>query len=954
MNDAKPEAVDFDESLYGRFESAWRRQAPQPIEDCLPPEDDPQYLPTLEELIKVDLDYHWRRTPAVADGAGDTPGESAAGSRPKVEEYIDRFPVIRQPEILLSLLHEEFLVRATWHKTPSTDEYRRRFPDLDIPAWTADDLEGETGIVATRRTSTAPGDALAGGAVPDGPLPIDFGKYVLLEEIGRGGMGLVYRAKQKRADRVVALKLVRRELLLPWAKESHTSALERFEHEVQATARLDHPNIVSVFDVGDMDREPFFSMQYVEGESLGEMLRDGPLDNRQAATYMDQVAQAVAYAHGEGILHRDLKPQNILVDKKTDKPLVADFGLAKLQENADELTKSGDFMGSPPYMSPEQATDPSRIGEQADVYSLGATLYHLLTGRTPFQATSITEMIEKIRHETPVPPRRRNVLIDRDLETICLKCLEKSVSHRYATAEILADELRRYLDNKPILARPVGPMGRIWRWSQRNPVTATSLALAVAGLLTALIAATVGYVRTSASLEAVTRAEMETSASLKAATKAKGESDESFRLARTAVDRLFTRVAEDDLLNQPGMDPLRRKLLEEAAGFYQQFLEQRKGDPAVRDELAEAHYRVGCIREHLGDDRAYEALDEARKLQLKLQQERPDDPHRLAALGDTLNRIGRVLTERGDYDDARSVYDESRGIRRRLARLAPDNVDSQRALANTVMNDGVKEMAIGAGKVDLLYVGENDDLAEEIKFRFDEARALLLQAREIRDKLMISVPEALSVRRDQAKGLFNLGNLEIRAGELAELAGGRSSPDPHFRSAEEYLESAIQEFEGLLDADRGNREDQYQLAICRCRLAVLKSNNNDMEAANNRFDEAQSQLKGLMDKNPTVDKYRGELGGVHVFKSDMFGRRGQLLEAVKELRVARELIEPLETTRRYRGSLTGALWELRSYLEDLRTSDPSNDGWKNELTEVEKRLNELGVIVENAPREDAP
>lgn len=925
MNDARADSAGFDESLYERFESAWRRHAPQPIEACLPAEDDPRYLPTLEELIRVDLDYHWRLVSNECD-AKTLAAASIAGYRPKVEDYAARFPVIRQPELLLSLLYEEFLVRAAWDRTPAIVEYRERFPDLDIPAWTANELSGETGIGEIDGESRAARGNGITNRLLDGELPVDLGKYVLLEEIGRGGMGVVYRAHQKQADRFVALKVIRRDLVRSRANESHSSALERFRHEVQATARLEHENIISVYDVGDFDRDPYFSMQYVDGMSLGEILEEGPLENRRAANYLMQVARAVALAHREGIYHRDLKPQNILVERATDRPLVADFGLAKLQESGDDLTHSGDIMGSPPYMSPEQATDASRISGQSDVYSLGATLYHLLTGHAPFEATSLTEMIQKIINEDPIPPRRYAASIDRDLQTICLKCLEKSLSRRYASADILASELNLYLDNKPILARPVGLVGRVWRWCLRNPIAAVNLSLAIVGLLIALVATTVGYLRTSASLLV--------------ATEAKKESDKSFHLARSAVDRLLTHVGDDDLLNRPGMQPLRRKLLEEAAGFYEQFLEQRKDDPTVRDELAEAHYRVGCIREDLGDHpAALESLMQARKMQRQLHEESLSDLVRLAALGDTTNRIGRVRTEQRDLGGALAAYRESRDCRRKLTDMAPSIAAYRLALANTHMNEGLTEMEMGVAQWNVLLNEWSTDIAQDCKLLYDAARKSMEQAQAIRGELVQADPAAFAARHDRAKGFFNLANLELRAGELAECRNNASLADHCFEKVNACLETAIGEFDSLVREDDESLENRFQLALCYSSLAVFRAGMGNGEQSLELYSKAEHRLQALVDTNPDVNKYRGELAGVHINRS----RLGRPHDAVRELVAAQDLLRPLVEAPRYRVSLITTLRELYGHLRTLVESEPDNVDWQEQLVATKERLTALGM-----------
>ncbi|MEX0824738.1 MAG: serine/threonine-protein kinase [Pirellulaceae bacterium] len=278
-------------------------------------------------------------------------------------------------------------------------------------------------------------------------LPAVVGDYELLEEVGRGGMGVVFRARQISLNREVAVKMILRGRL---ASELD---LQRFLAEAGATARLEHLNIVPVYDVGDVDGRPFFSMQYVRGETLASRLVDGPLPQRDAAQIVASVARAIDFAHRQGVLHRDLKPSNILL-ARDGTPMVTDFGLAKQTSDAENLTHSGMLVGTPAYMSPEQAGGQrGQVGPASDVYSLGCVLYHALTGRPPFVADSTMQLMFKVMEHDPSPPRALRPTLDRDLEVICVRCLQKPADLRYATAGQLADDLEAFLRDERILAR---------------------------------------------------------------------------------------------------------------------------------------------------------------------------------------------------------------------------------------------------------------------------------------------------------------------------------------------------------------------------------------------------------------------------------------------------------------------------------------------------------------------
>lgn len=324
------------------------------------------------------------------------------------------------------------------------------------------------------------GDPANGGRehpyAPDRPR--EFGDYEILGEIARGGMGVVYRARQKGLNRTVALKMI---LAGQLASESN---IRRFYAEAEAAAGLDHSGIVPIYEVGQRGSQHFFSMAYVDGQSLHDRLKKGPLPPREAAALLSHVADAVQFAHARGIVHRDLKPQNILLDA-SGHPKVTDFGLAKRMEGGEGLTQSGDILGTPSYMAPEQAE--GKIQEQGplvDVYALGAVLYAALTGRPPFQAPSLMEILRLVVHQEPVAPRLLNAAIPQDLDTICLKSLHKDPRRRYGSAGELREDLVRFLEGRPISARPVGGLERLARWCRRNPVVASLVGL-LATVLTA-------------------------------------------------------------------------------------------------------------------------------------------------------------------------------------------------------------------------------------------------------------------------------------------------------------------------------------------------------------------------------------------------------------------------------------------------------------------------------------
>jgi len=332
------------------------------------------------------------------------------------------------------------------------------------------------------------------------PRRANFGDYEILDKIAQGGMGVVFKARQITLNRLVALKTIRSGSL------ADEEQIQRFYSEAEAAGKLDHPHIVPVFEVGKTQGQHFFSMAFVDGPSLHAEVKTAPLEVAEAASIMQTVALAVQFAHDNDIIHRDIKPQNILLDQRRQ-PRVTDFGLAKHLLDDSHLTEAGLILGTPNFMAPEQAAGQSHLATaSADIYSLGATFYFMMTGRPPFQAASTAETIRQVLETEPAPPRRLNPAIPRDLETICLKCLRKSPSQRYETAAALAEDLERWAKNEPILARRASLAQKAWLWSKRRPAVVSSVAVL---LITALIALGVVESKNAANRAAIATAELD-------------------------------------------------------------------------------------------------------------------------------------------------------------------------------------------------------------------------------------------------------------------------------------------------------------------------------------------------------------------------------------------------------------------------------------------------------------
>jgi eukaryotic-like serine/threonine-protein kinase len=306
-------------------------------------------------------------------------------------------------------------------------------------------------------------------AVTAPPIPgSDFGQYELIRELGRGGMGVVYLARQKDLDRLVALKMILSSFL------ASDEVIHRFHTEAKAAARLRHPHIVQVFETGQCHGQHYFAMDFIEGRGLETLLQSGPLAAEKAVRLLVPIARAVGHLHDNGVIHRDLKPSNILADQ-AGHPYLTDFGLAKMLEEQGGKTTTGMVIGTPSYMAPEQAAGGKRAGPLSDVYSLGAILYEMLTGRPPFHESTPLDTIVQVVEGEPTLPRQLNPAIPRDLEVICLKCLEKNPANRYVSAAALADDLERFLRGEAVEAKPHGWVQKLMRWGRRQPALASRL-----------------------------------------------------------------------------------------------------------------------------------------------------------------------------------------------------------------------------------------------------------------------------------------------------------------------------------------------------------------------------------------------------------------------------------------------------------------------------------------------
>ena len=477
---------------------------------------------------------------------------------------------------------------------------------------------------------------------PAPPPPLMPG-YQVIRELGRGGMGVVYLASQEGLNRSVALKMV--------LSGIHASAVEksRFLAEAEAVAAIRHPGVVQVYDFGTQDGRPFFALEYLSGGSLAQRLNGTPLPAEQTAVILSKLAHAVQAAHDSNVIHRDLKPANVLFDE-VGEPKITDFGLARRGDSDSGLTQTGAVLGTPSYMSPEQAEGRKSVGPASDIYSLGAILYECLTGRPPFRAATIIETIQQVKNQEPLAPAKVNPAVPRDLETICLKCLSKAPAKRYPSAAELSADLERYQRREPIRARPVSYLERGRHWLRRNPMVGV-----IAGLVLGGIGLVIGL---QASANARLQAERDNARKAEqTATEQRALSQARLRKAVEAVDKMLVRVASERWSLRPELQLDRQQVLEEAMDFYGSLASADSTDPIVRREIASASLKLGGIYLLANKlEPAKASVKQAIEHYEGLIADEPKNAGYYGHLSESLSMRGNTQAMEGRYEDAIADY----------------------------------------------------------------------------------------------------------------------------------------------------------------------------------------------------------------------------------------------------------------------------------------------------------
>lgn len=673
----------------------------------------------------------------------------------------------------------------------------------------------------------------------DEKIPERIGHYVLKKELGHGGTGVVYQAWDEKLGRHVALKIILDRRL--WSSQ-HT---DRFLAEAATLAGLAHPQIVHIYEVGELQGRPYLVLEFLPGGDLASRLQGKPQHTQDSARMVMLLARASHHAHSQGVIHRDLKPANILVEEpaaeeqSSNRPLenlhvkIADFGLAKRIE-APGVTETGTILGTPGYLAPEVLTSPEdklQVSPSVDVYSLGAILYEMLTGRPPFRGETAADTLVLVQTDSPITPRKLRPGLSRDLETICLHCLEKNPRHRYLTAKQLADDLEKFLKCEPLSIRPASILQRTIAWSKRRPALSALTGLLIL-TLTLLVGGSILY-------------ERRLHAELRKTEAARDRADSSYRSARESLERMLAKLDDPRRANVPQLQSLKREQQQELVQFLQSVTNNSSDDPVVMRDIAKALYTSGRFRSLLGEqEQARKDLQRSAEILSELIHKEPDDKSlflQLAGNDQAMASTYRLGAEALQWNE------KALGIQNQLLTRYPNDHDVQRQLAMSLHNIGSNYLVLN---------------------KLDGAEKYLHQS----IKLLEQLPETET----------KLARLEFAETEI-NLALVYQNQKKN-KLAEEYHLHALNRLESILKGDPHHIRVLLSLSGLRVNRANALMGEGKTQQALVMLDANLVELRSLLQREPDFNEARNRL-----FETQ--GTRGNVLGILKRHREAAEAFE---------------------------------------------------------------
>jgi tetratricopeptide (TPR) repeat protein len=758
---------------------------------------------------------------------------------------------------------------------------------------------------------------------PPGTDRVRLPGYEILGELGRGGMGVVYKARQVKLDRLVALKMILS------AGHAGESELLRFRREAEAIARLRHPNIVQVYEVGEHEGLPFFSLEFCDGGSLDKKLAGNPLPPQEAAQLVETLARAMQAAHQANVIHRDLKPANVLLvsDESvsgewsdpatrrptthhspltTHQPKITDFGLARKLDEAGQ-TQTGAIMGTPSYMAPEQAEGRKDVGPLADVYALGAILYELLTGRPPFRAAAPLETLLQVIADDPVPPVQLQPRTPRDLDTICLKCLRKSPAQRYGSAAELAADLSRYLAGEPIRARSTPLWERAMKWVRRRPAAAALLAVSVLAITGFLVGGAWYNFQLKEERDYAQRQEEiaekkrgEAQAARDEAEKKREWAERNFRKANEAVDAMLAEVGESWLRNIPQAEPVRKVLLGKALAFYQEFLRDKGDDPDLQRQVAIAHQRVAKIQTLLGEDtRAEENLKQAIAASRALVAGYPREARYRIDLAGSTSDLASLQARLGRTNLAIKANEEAIGLLEQLAREQHDDPDHPANLAGVLTNlASLRDDANTLPRLQRavsLYQGVIKKHPDRASFRKRLALclnnlSLLYVQRGQQDRGEAVLVDGIRWLEGMSKDEAVLATLRMNLGDVYVKTGRWDRAESCYEQGLPIFRQEVREHSGVPDY-------RLRLAVLHQQRGLVFAETRRIDRSEDAFGRAWKRLDELAREYPQVLEYRDRLAHCSNTRATFLQKAGRSAEAEKDFARALELFTALSAEK---------------------------------------------------------